>query len=132
MDAGIYDDKSNVPYCKAMCFKFFPDAANQPTVPASPFNLYITSITRVSQGLYRITLRFPFRNIVNVLANLQVNGAGVVRFVQPGPVNNVGTSTPVTVDLLVVDAAGAVQDPPATNANNCIWGQITFADVGPI
>lgn len=131
-DMGLYQDQTNVPFCKEITFKFFPDAGNQPTVPGSPLNTYIASIVWVSQGLYRITLRHSYRNIAKVEANLGVNAAGVVRFVQVGPVANVGTSTPVTVDLLVVDATAAVQNPPAANANNVIWGTITFADTAAL
>jgi len=132
MDAGLYQDQTNVPFQKEINFKFFPDAGNQPTVPGSPLNIYVASITRVSQGLYRITLRHPFRNIANVTVHLGVNAAGVVRFAQVGPVANVGTSSPVTVDILIVDAAAAVQDPPAANANNVVWGTIVFADTGAV
>ena len=131
-DRGLYDDKVNAPSCKEIKFKFFVDAGNQPTVPAAPLNLYISSIIWVSQGLYRITLADAYKNHVATTAQLNVNAAGQQRFAQPGPVANVGTSTPATVDILVVDNAGAVQNPAAANANNFISGTITFIDVAAV
>ncbi len=132
MDAQLYGGKTTVPHEKRIPFKFFVDAGNQPTVPGNPLNLYIASIVWVSQGLYRITLRDAFKNHVHTDCALNVNAAGQQRFAQPGPVANVGTGTPATVDILVVDNAGAVQNPAAANANNFISGEIIFCDVAGV
>ncbi|HKY41378.1 MAG TPA: hypothetical protein VJN18_35840 [Polyangiaceae bacterium] len=132
MDAGLYRGHTNVPHEKRISYKFFPDAGNQPTVPRGPLNLQIASVVWVSQGLYRITLRGPAVNIVQHDPVLNVNAAGVVRFAQPGPVANIGTSTATTVDVLVVDASAAVQNPPAANANNFISGTIILCDTAAV
>lgn len=135
-DRQFSTPKSNLEGARKICFKFFVDAGNQPTLPAaltgqsgSPINDYITSITRVSQGLYRITLADAYLHHVSTICSLNVNAAGQQRWTQPGPVANFGTSTPATVDILVVDNAGAVQDPAAANANNFISGIIVCCDI---
>ena len=129
---GLYDGQTNAPYEKRIAFKFFVDAGNQPTVPTNPLNFGISTIVWVSQGLYRITLLDTYKSHISTSAQLNVNAAGQQRFCQPGPVANVGTSTAVTVDILVVDNAGAVQNPAAANANNFISGEIVFCDVGTV
>lgn len=123
---------TNVPHERRVCYKFFPDAGNQPSVPTSPLNMFISSIVWVSQGIYRITLRGTYVNLVSHTPVMNVNATGVARYAQGGPVANVGTSTPVTVDVLVVDGSGAVQNPPAANANNFISGEIVFADTSAV
>jgi hypothetical protein len=131
-DRQLYTGSTNVPYEKVIRFKFFVDAGNQPTAWSNPYNFGISSIVWVSQGLYRITLMDAYKSHVETSAQLNVNAAGQQRFCQPGPVANVGTSTAATVDILVVDNAGAVQNPAAANANNFISGHITFMDVGTV
>lgn len=131
MDRGLYESKTNIPYEKEVVYKFFPDAANQPTVPANPLNLFISSIVRVSQGLFRITLLDAVKSVASHNPALNVNAAGVVRFCQPGPVSTTATGA-LTVDVLVVDASAAVQDAPAANANNFISGTIFVCDVGTV
>ncbi len=131
MDRGLYDSKSNVPYEKEIVYKFFPDAGNQPTVPGNPLNLFISSIVWVSQGLYRITLVDAVKSVASHAPVLNVNAAGVVRFCQPGPVSTSATGA-LTVDILVVDASAAVQNPLAANANNFISGTIVICDVGTV
>lgn len=131
-DRGFYEDKGNLPGQRDLSFKFFVDAANPPTLAPSPLNLFIASVVRVSQGIFRLTLTDSYRYHVATGAQLNVNAAGQQRFVQPGPVANFGTSTPATVDILVVDNAGAVQDPAAANANNFISGVLTLGDVAGV
>jgi hypothetical protein len=131
-DHSLYGGSTNVPHEKRIAFKFFVDAGNQPTVPTNPLNLYISSIVWVSQGLYRITLAGAYKNHVSTTAQLNVNATGQQRWCQPGPVANVGTSTAATVDILVVDNTGAVQNPAAANANNFISGEIVFCDVAGV
>ena len=130
MDRGLYEQNGNVPNVKVITFKFFPDAGNQPSVPTNPQNLFITSIVWVSQGLYRITLPDSFKLHMHTDAVLNVSAAGVARTVQGGPVVLGASSN--TVDLLVVDNAGAVQNPPAANASNWISGEIVFCDSGAV
>ena len=142
MDAQLYGSKSNVPHEKRVAFKFFVDAGNAPILAGyasagvnsagNPLNLYVASVLRVSQGLFRLTLTHAFKHHVRTDAELNVNAAGVQRWAQPGPVANPGTATPVTVDILIVDNAGAVQDPPAANANNFVSGEILFCDTGAV
>lgn len=134
MDRQLYGSKSNVPHEKRIAYKFFVDGANAPTlagagVDGNPLNLYVASVARVSQGLFRLTMRDSFCKHVATLGHLNVNAAGQQRFFQPGPVANVGTGTAATVDILIVDNAGAVQDPAAANANNFVAGEIIFSDV---
>lgn len=131
MDVALYSDRTNVPHHKAVNYKAFLDAGNQPTVPANPLNIYVKSIVRVSQGLFRITLQGNGRNVVRHHPVYNVNAAGVVRFAQPGPVS-VTAAGDATFDVLLVDAAAAVQDPPAANANNFLSGEIIFADCGTV
>lgn len=132
--AGVnaYPGFTNVPHERRVTYKFTVDGSNAPALVASPVNLNISSVTRVSQGLFRLTLLGTYRNHVATIGHLNVNAAGQQRFFQPGPVANAGTSTPVTVDILVVDNAGAVQDPAAANANNFIAGEIIFCDTNAV
>lgn len=123
---------TNVPHERRIEYKFFPDAGNQPTVPTGPLNQFISSIVWVSQGIYRITLRGTYVNLASHVPAMNVNATGVARYVQGGPVANLGTSTPVTVDILVVDGSGAVQNPPASNSNNWISGTIVFCDTSAV
>lgn len=143
MDRGLYQGQSNVPYQKDIAFKLFLDAGNAPTLAGwastsantsgNPLNLYIVSATRVSQGLYRFTLNDAFKNHVRTTVDLNVNAAGVARWAQPGPVTiTTGTAPTTTFDVFIVDNAGAVQDPPAANANNYISGVITFCDIASV
>lgn len=130
MDIGLYDQYGNVPNVKLIAFKAFVDAGNQPTVPTNPSNLYIASIVWVSQGLYRITLNHTFKAHIATLPQLNVSAAGQQRWAQGGPVVLGATST--TVDILITDNAGAVQNPAAANANNWIAGLLVFADSGTV
>ena len=137
-DRAFANGKTNLAGERTIRFKFFVDAGNAPTLPAaltgesgSPLNNYISGVTRVSQGLFRIALSDPYLHHVVTTAQLNVNAAGQQRFAQPGPVANFGkgqASLP-TVDILVVDNAGAVQDPAAANANNFISGTLILGEV---
>jgi len=127
---------SNLPGERDLYFKFFMDAANPPTSPVpltgesgSPLNKFIVSMVRVSQGIFRITFRDSYLYHVATFAELHVAGTGLQRWAQPGPTANFGTSTPATVDILIVDNANAVQDPPAAEATNFLSGCITVGDV---
>ncbi len=131
-DVALYPGHTNVPHEKRIAFKFHVDAGNQPTVAAAPLNLYITSILWVSQGLYRITLAHAYKAHVHTKAELNVNAAGQQRWAQSGPVANFGTSTAPTVDILIVDNAGAVQNPAAANANNFVSGEIICCDTAAV
>lgn len=131
-DAAMYPAHSNVPVEKRIAYKFTVDGANAPALAAAPANLFIASVSRVSQGLFRLTLAHAYKSHVATLGHLNVNAAGQQRFFQPGPVANFGTATAATVDILVVDNAGAVQDPAAANANNFIAGEIILCDVAAV
>lgn len=128
MDVQVYHSKTNVPHEKRIAFKFTVDGASAPALVSSPRNAYVTSVVRVSQGLFRLTLVGSAVHHVHTAVALNVAGAGVARWAQPGPIANVGTSTPLTVDILIVDNAGAVQDPAAAVANNFVSGEIVLCD----
>lgn len=131
-DRGFYDVYSNVPNDRHVVVRFFPDAGNAPTFVAGD-NLYVSTIARTSQGLYTITLQDAYKRLCGVNVSLQINAAlGVGRQVFAGPVSNVGTSSPVTATVLFTDGAGAVQDPPAANANNSITVIMVFSDIAAV
>lgn len=128
-DAAFYDDKTNVPAGREVAVRFFPNAGAAPTFVAAD-NLYVDTIVRTSQGLYTITLKHTYVRFIAGGCQLQVNAAlGAGRSVLLGPVTNVGTTTPVVAQVFFVDAAGAVADPPAANANNSISVRLLFADI---
>lgn len=131
-DRQYYDGKSNIPYSREINVRFFPAAGGAPTfVPAD--NQGVNTIVRTSQGLYTITLFDTFARFMAGYCQLQINAAlGVGRAVFLGPVANVGTSTPVTVQVFFTDGAGAVQDPPAAGANNSISVELYFADIAAV
>jgi len=121
-----------MPACRQITIRFFPDAGNAPTYTAAD-NLYVSGIVRTSQGLYTITLQDAYKRFMGGHCQLQINAAlGAGRSVLLGPVSNAGTSTPVTAQVFFVDAAGAVADPPAANANNSITVTLYFADIAAV
>jgi hypothetical protein len=131
-DRGMYPAGSNVPFEKDINFKFFVDAGNPPTLAASPLNNFISSVARVAQGQYRITLADPYLKHVNTAADLNVNASGVQRWAQSGPVANFGQAASAglpTVDIFIVDNTNTAQDPPAANANNFVSGTIVCCDI---
>jgi hypothetical protein len=130
-DIALYPSSTNVPHEKRIAFKFFPDAGNQPSVPAAPHNIGISSIVWVSTGLYRITLLHAYKNHVVTTATLN-SATAVARYAQGGPVANVGTATATTVDILVVDGSGVVQNPAAAATDNFISGEIVFCDTAAV
>jgi hypothetical protein len=131
-DRQYYDGKSNIPYSREVNIRFFPAAGGAPTFVAAD-NQGVASIARTSQGLYTITLNDPYVRFIAGYCQLQINAAlGVGRAVFLGAVANVGTGTPVTVQVFFTDGAGAVQDPPAANANNSISVELYFADIAAV
>jgi hypothetical protein len=131
-DAAMYPGLTNVPHEKRICFKFFPDAGNQPSVPTAPHNLHISGIAWISTGLFRITLNHAYKN--HVATRALVNGAitGVARFAQGGPVANVGTATATTVDIVIVNGSGAPSDMAAAGADSFVSGEIVFCDTAAV
>lgn len=123
---------SNLPGARYLEFKFTVDAANPPVFAPSPQNIYFASVVRVSQGIFRLTLADSYRFHSSTNAELNVPGTGVQRWAQPGPVANFGTALAPTVDILIVDNANAVQDPPAAGAQNFVSGTIVVGDVGAV
>lgn len=128
-DRVFYDTKTNTPAGREVNIRFFPNAASAPTfVPAD--NLYVSTIVRTSQGVYTITLADTYVRYIFGTASLQIAAAlGVGRQVFIGPVSNVGTTSPVTAQIVFTDGAGAVQDPPAAGVNNSINVRLVFADI---
>lgn len=131
-DYSTYPSNCNVPSEKEVYFKFTVDGSSAPALTAAPANLFIDSVSRVSQGIFRLTMKHAYKTHVATLPNLNVNATGQARFAQGGPVANVGTSTAATVDILIVDGSGNVQDPDAANANNFVQGVIVFADTAAV
>jgi hypothetical protein len=126
---------SNVPGARYIEFKFSVDGANPPAfLNQNPLNLYIQSVQRVSQGIYRLTLADSYNFHIGTSAELNVAGTGVQRWAQPGPIANFGAGQAAlpTVDILVVDNANAVQDPPAAGAQNFISGTLVLCDSGQV
>jgi hypothetical protein len=132
MDRAFYPGGTNVPVERRIHFKFTVDAGNAPALAGNPLNIHIASVSRVSQGIYRLTLVDVAKAHVHTDCALNVNAAGQQRWAQPGPVANFGTSTAPTVDILIVDNAGAVQDPAAANANNFVSGSIVCCDTSTV
>ena len=131
-DWQTYDTRSNVCFERRVLGRFFPDAGNQPTFVTAD-NLYIASIVWTSQGLYTVTLTHAYKRFVCGHVSLQVSAApGNERAPYLGPVSNVGTSTPVTFQIFILDGAGAVQNPPAANANNSISFEMVFSDIAAV
>ena len=133
MDKPRYHGGENAPNLIYIEFKFFVDGATAPVNPGNPLNFYITSFTRVSQGIFRLTLADTYKLHVDTAATMNVAAGGVQRWAQAGPVANFGTALPATVDILIVDNANAVQDPPAgASVNNFISGTIICCDSGQV
>ena len=131
-DVTLYPGSTNVPVEKRIAFKFFPDTTSAPTVPTAPHNLHIASIARADVGVFLITLNHAYKNHVATIA--QVNGAvtGVARYAQGGPVANVGTATPATVKIVIVDGSGTPSDMAAAGADNFVSGEIIFSDTAAV
>lgn len=132
MDRTTYDSRSNVPYEREINVRFFPDAGNAPTFVAAD-NLYVNTITRTAQGAYLITLLDTFVRFAGAQITPQIAAAGgAARFWKLGAVSNVGTSTPVTVQLFCLDNADAAQNPVAANAANSVSVKLTFIDIAAV
>lgn len=106
---------------------FFPDAANAPTTTTGVVGTMGAaalaagqgigwSVVRTSAGLFTVTLSPRFPVCVAKLATLQFAAAGNVRHVQMGTY----TASTGALQIRVVDAAAAVADFPAADANNSI------------
>jgi len=131
-DRTFYPAGSNTVYERDINFKIFVDGSNAPTLAASPLNNYISSVSRVSQGIYRITLADNYKTHQSTTVDLNVNGAAAA-WAQPGPIANFGNTTGAlpTVDLLVLNNSSAVTDPPAQASNNVfLSGTISVSDAG--
>lgn len=102
---------------------FFPDAANQPTYRTNDKHPG-WSVVWTSQGLYTITFDDVGRGIVEKTHSLQVPAAGSARFLQFGAY----VAASRTLQIRVVDAAGAVQNLGVANADNSISFEVTFND----
>lgn len=97
--------------------RFFPQGAGA-IVNSSNQGKAGYTVARVSQGLFRITTTTRFLKIYPVGNPALQLSAAAARFVQWGDIATVAGGGH-TIDLRVIDAAGAVQD-VAANANNSI------------
>jgi hypothetical protein len=102
------------PYLRRFEISFAPNGGGVIDATQNQGNVGLWSVARISQGLYRVTLRDSFRAVNRFAADLQLNTATANK-AQAGPVVQAAR----TFDVFVVDAAGAVQD-VAANANNRI------------
>lgn len=105
------------PYVRRLNISFAPNGSSAIDAAGNQGAGGLWSVARVSQGLYRITLRDGYRVVAYFGAELQFNAPPITLRAVPGPVVN--TSTTRTFDVFVVDGAGAVQD-AAANPNNRI------------
>jgi hypothetical protein len=131
MDRSGYPGFTNNPMQKDLNFKFFVDAANQPTLAPAPLNNWVASVVRTSQGVYTMTLRDTGLIVAGFFAELCLNAAGTC-YAQGGPTTGFGAaynpaSPPTAVIFTLVN--GAVADPPAANTNVFICGVLTIVDV---
>ena len=114
-----YPTQSKTPETFTWYGSFAPAGAGAPTA----VNGYGFTVVRTSQGLFTITLDEAAMDLVSVVPGLQLAAATADRFSQVGQTDVVSAKT---VQLRVVDAAGAVQD-VAADANNRINFAITVA-----
>jgi len=132
LDKQLYPAFSNTPAEKDINFKFFVDAANPPTLAASPLNNYIASVVRTSQGVYTLTFTDTGKILMAFFAELTLNAAGAT-YAQAGPTTGFGAAfnaaSPPTAVVFILNSAGAVTDPPAANANVFVCGLVSIADI---
>lgn len=102
------------PYLRRLEVSFAPNAAIAPDATLNRGCVGLWSVARVSQGLFRLTLANGFRAVNHFDVTLQFNAETPLR-AYPGRVVLANR----TLDIFVVDAAGAVQD-VAANADNRI------------
>lgn len=130
MDKTLWPAFSSLPGEKDLQFKFFVDAGNAPTLAGTPYNNYIASVVRTSQGVYTVTLADACKSLQAVTCELALNTPGAV-YAQPGPSTNFGVAFSAGAPTVVIYTlnAGAVADPPAANANVFISGTICITDL---
>lgn len=130
-DRTYYSPHSNVPNERLIAFKFSVDAGNAPALVASPLNVFVSSVSRVAQGQYRLTLADTYRSHVDTKCDLNV-AAATACWAQPGPVANFGTSSLPTVDIFLCNNAGAAIDPPAADPNVFVSGTVKCCDISAV
>ena len=106
------------PYIRRFECSFAPNGAGIVDATQNQGNLGLWSVSRISQGLFRVVLRDGFRAVNYFDARLQF-ATGTPLKAQAGPVVNTASPAVRSFDIFVVDAAGAVQD-VAAGANNRI------------
>lgn len=136
MDKTLYAPVSNTPAAKEIAFKFFVDAGNAPTLAnQNPLNYLISSVARTAQGTYTITFADSGLILANFWADLSLNAAGA-SYAQPGPTTGFGAAfnpaAPPTAVVFILNAAGALTDPPAANANVFVSGAVTLCDIAKV
>jgi hypothetical protein len=96
--------------------RFFPNAGSAVSNASNKGKGW--TVVRTSQGLFTLTLNYYYPQIDSVVCTLQLASAAA-RWVQVGTI----TTASKTIEIRVVDAAGAVQDVGA-DANNSIGFEI--------
>lgn len=82
------------------------------------------TVVRTSQGLFTITFAEKYPELTSAKVTLQLDAAAA-RFLQVGQYS----ASSKTIQIRVIDAAGAVQDVSA-NANNRVHFTFTFKNSG--
>lgn len=100
------------PYLRRFEFSFAPNAALAPDPTAFKGCIPLWSVTRVSTGLFRITLRDSFNDVEAVGGLVQLATVGA-RYLQVGAIDVANR----TIDIRTIDGAGAVQDVAAAAGN---------------
>lgn len=110
---------------RRVCFRFFPQGSSAPTFTAAQCP-EVSAIDRSSQGLFLVTLNTTFKQLRGFATGVQSVSAAA-RYCQLGTISNLGTSSNITLQVRIVDGAGAVQDITG-DANSSVSVELTFND----
>lgn len=105
---------------------FYPQATSDPTVSAWQ-SRGVASVTRTAQGTFLITLSHAYKRLVSYQAAVQhTTVANLIP--QFGDISNVGTNTPVTVVIRLLEPVDTEADDMAAGDNNSVSVTLTFSD----
>jgi hypothetical protein len=127
MGARIQDDLKCLGKKRTqLSITFFPNAALDPVLSDPFLTRGVTSIVRVSQGLWRITLDSTWRRLISKQCSVQL-AVAAAREIQFGAIANFNSASFPTIEVRAVDNAAAVQD-IAADANNSISVDLVVGD----
>jgi hypothetical protein len=109
---------------KAIRLRIFPDAANPPTFTSQGG---VASVVLQATGLFRVTLQDAYYSCVEKQATYSAAANNVDLYPQFQGMSNLGTSTPVTVDVALKTGATNT-NAAAAGANNHIDVTLVFED----